>query len=160
MINTLMTSDKFQEMFDSLTELAKQNFERDGHLSSVVIVISDSSDSIAIPLNMFPSKDIADQAIRETISNSEVPVYGLIFIMEAWVAKFDKNDHTMVQLQHGELEVHDLEEKEEMIVLTGETKEKYSTMTNIPIIKSNNNIILGNSEKNFDSMGGRFSNYF
>lgn len=160
-------SDKdgsMERMGDAVNDGARGLFIADGYHVPIYFLFDDYGEA-----TIFPAKIENDQD-KDRVSNtlkifiSDNKIYGVISIMEAWIynAK-NKNDDVIKQLLDGKSRVSEMDDKQEALIVSMETRDGNKIMWLNPISRTNNLVKLGKIDRQVfkkDECSGRLCNWF
>jgi len=102
-----------------LHKQARQTFMRDGTHVEILFIVADNGTTQPQPIAKPMTREHVAECLKQQIPDSNI--YGLIHIAETWsYTSKGSNDHTLKQLEWGEMRVSELrdDDKSEALVLS------------------------------------------
>lgn len=156
-MNDQEQQQRMDREFDFVFEKTGELFLRDGKVISMFFLYTRDGLDILPVFDPHSALGFVQSKLM-----TEEKYWGVVMICECWIKDVAKNDHTLVQLAHGEMRVSNLPDKEEAITVYGETRSGYKRIQLQMILRGMETVALGEKrESDLDTgLGGLFSRLF
>ena len=159
--NTEMKNNELIEFRDFMRNSMIKNFENDGYLTPIFFFFRNGQPMLGIippeALSSYESKLQLADMIRRVCQDPTVIAAGII--IEAYGAKFDKNNPLSKLVENGDLRVSELKEKQDIIMMVFSTPESDEIITYAVDCK-NKKVGEMFAEPDFGGFSGIFSKFF
>lgn len=151
---------EIEEFKNAMKEGMIKNFETDGYITPVLFFINNGELKISqIPnylLMTDDGKDYLSSKIKSMCALPSIQAAGII--IEAWGAKLEADSDDAKALLNNEINVSELNEKQDIIMLIFSTPTKSESIAYT--VDCENKKILGDFCDEAKLVGGRFANFF
>jgi hypothetical protein len=151
----------FRQFAEELVEVSKRMFLRDKTHAQIFFFFGEDGDRNIMPAPVDVVPDELAARLKAFIHDN--PIYGLVHVLESWTYfPTGATDHTMKQIQLGEIRVSELQDldRREALVVMAETRDGYKRMWMSLIKREGDQVALGPTLDFTDSSEGCFTGLF